>query len=64
MEKEILNYGTELMEKNIEELRMMAKMMFGVSGVENMNKKDLVVAIVNGMQKTFTNKEVETKFVG
>lgn len=64
MEKEILNYGTELMEKNIEELRIIAKMMFGVSGVENMNKKDLVVAIVNGMQKTFTNKEVETKFVG
>lgn len=64
MEKEILNYGIELMEKNIEELRMMAKMMFGVSGTENMNKKDLVVAIVNGMQKTFTNKEVETKFVG
>ena len=64
MEKEILNYGMELMNKNIEELRMMAKMMFGVSGTENMNKKDLVVAIVNEMQKTFTNKEVETKFVG
>ena len=64
MEKEILNYGIELMEKNIEELRMMAKMMFGVKNTENMNKKDLVVEIVNEMQKTFTSKEVETKFVG
>lgn len=64
MEKEILNYGNELMEKNIEELRMMAKMMFGVKNTENMSKKDLVVAIVNGMQKTFNNKEVKTKFVG
>lgn len=64
MEKEILNYGIELMKKNTKELRMMAKMMFGVKNTENMNKKDLVIAIVNGMQKTFTNKEVETKFVG
>ena len=64
MEKEILNYGIELTEKNTEELRIIAKMMFGVKNTENMNKKDLVVAIVNEMQKTFTNKEVETKFVG
>lgn len=64
MEKEILNYGIELTEKNTEELRIIAKMMFGVKNTENMNKKDLVVVIVNEMQKTFTNKEVETKFVG